>query len=130
MAGCSRPMARHRYSERVFASGRRAGSCSPYTRGNHCGVSYDAYQLPSKSGTSQEYLNQSRYGTQFSDLRLQPQRTASHVIHTVHLRLIACYGANFFCCASPHLVERVFVLAIAHDQPAHVILVRAHKRKA
>src|SRR5687767_1697691 len=54
-------------SSRYESSGKGAGVIST-GKGDHGGVSYGAYQLSTKMGTLQEYLDQSRYGAQFSGL--------------------------------------------------------------
>ncbi|WP_330469366.1 peptidoglycan-binding domain-containing protein [Xanthomonas nasturtii] len=49
------------------SSGRGAGTIST-GKNDHGGVSYGTYQLSTSQGTLQEYLDQSRYGSQFSGL--------------------------------------------------------------
>jgi hypothetical protein len=54
-------------SEQYESSGRGAGLIST-GKGDHGGVSYGAYQLSTKEGTLKEYLDQSRYKTEFEGL--------------------------------------------------------------
>lgn len=54
-------------SERYESSGRGAGVISTGDD-DHGGVSYGAYQLSNRSGTLQEYLDQSPYGVHFQNL--------------------------------------------------------------
>ncbi|WP_338000529.1 peptidoglycan-binding domain-containing protein [Xanthomonas sp. NCPPB 1638] len=54
-------------SARYESGGRGVGTIST-GKGDHGGVSYGVYQLSSKSGTLREYLDQSRYGQEFSGL--------------------------------------------------------------
>ncbi|MEA9482701.1 peptidoglycan-binding domain-containing protein [Xanthomonas campestris] len=49
-------------------SGGRGAETISTGKGDHGGVSYGTYQLSSKAGTLREYLDQSRYGSEFSGL--------------------------------------------------------------
>ncbi|NYI18100.1 peptidoglycan hydrolase-like protein with peptidoglycan-binding domain [Xanthomonas arboricola] len=56
-----------RTSSSYESGGRGAGTIST-GKNDHGGVSYGTYQLSTSQGTLQEYLDQSRYGSQFSGL--------------------------------------------------------------
>lgn len=60
-------------SEHYESGGRGAGVIST-GKGDHGGVSYGAYQLSTKAGTLNEYLDQSRYRSEFTGL--VPQTSA------------------------------------------------------
>ncbi|MCL1501271.1 peptidoglycan-binding domain-containing protein [Xanthomonas nasturtii] len=51
-----------------YESGGRGGGTISTGKNDHGGVSYGIYQLSTSQGTLQEYLDQSRYGSQFSGL--------------------------------------------------------------
>ncbi|WP_343160641.1 peptidoglycan-binding domain-containing protein [Xanthomonas phaseoli] len=51
-----------------YESGGRGAATISTGKNDHGGVSYGTYQLSTSQGTLQEYLDQSRYGSQFSGL--------------------------------------------------------------